>query len=172
MQANQLAFRPRYKFVSDYNSKQIIDLFHEKLSRQKEKRIFGSVMEHHIILRFYKKYQHFWSPQMDIMLEEDLDTGKTLVRCLIAPAPKVWTMFMFGSIGLGVLAFFGLMLGFAQYTIHQPMWGFWLVPVSLIGMVVLWLFALEGKKLAKDEMHELKHFVDEVFGCNCLENAL
>ena len=76
MDTNTIAFRPRYKFVSDLNSKQIIERFHNQLQKQKEKRIFGSVMDYHVILRFYKRFRHFWSPYMEISLEEDLDSGK------------------------------------------------------------------------------------------------
>ena len=94
-----------------------------------------------------------------------------MVRCLIAPAPKVWTLFMFGYIGFGVIAFLGSMLGFSQWTLKQTPWGFWLVLAGGVGMIILWLLALEGKKLAKDEMIELKTFVDEVFGCDCLKES-
>ncbi|MEZ4721962.1 MAG: hypothetical protein R2813_08820 [Flavobacteriales bacterium] len=125
----------------------------------------------HVVLTIPESKRHFWSPHMDVALEVDPDNGQTLVRCLIGPMPTVWTMFMFFYGFFGFMGFVGLTLGLSQWTLQNSMWGFWLIPVSLIGMAIMWFISYEGKKLAHDEMWMLKHFVDEALACDCFKMA-
>ena len=65
----------------------------------------------------------------------------------------------------------GLTLGLSQWTLNKPMWGFWILPAALVGVVGMWYASLNGKKLAQDEMWMLKHFVDEALGYDCFKMA-
>ncbi|NEQ51066.1 MAG: hypothetical protein F6K11_13180 [Leptolyngbya sp. SIO3F4] len=124
----------------------------------------------HIVLRMNPDERHFWSPQADVNLETQED-GTTLVRCLFGPAPTVWTMFMFFYALLGVTALLGLMIGSSQWSLEESAWAFWLVPVALVLGSLLYFAAWEGKRLAHEEMRQLKHFLDESLGCDCFALA-
>jgi len=165
-----LAFRPRFRFYSELS----VDEVATSIFNHQSKDGFKPKMRHvqdHVILTIFETQRHYWSPQMDISLEKDEDNQKTLVRCLIGPMPAVWTLFMFVYGFFGFIGFVGLTLGLSQWTLKSTMWGFWLLPVSLLGMLAMFWVSIEGKKLAEKEMHLLKHFVDDALGCDCLELA-
>lgn len=116
----------------------------------------------HFILRIPEQMRHYWSPQMDISIYNDDYHETTQVRCLLAPAPAVWTMFVFfySFFGFGIL--FGLIIGSSQYTLNKHPWGFWMALGSLIIVIGLFLIAQFGKRISKEEMREMKKFVHRV----------
>jgi hypothetical protein len=121
---------------------------------------FGSTFtKGHFTLTIHPQKRHFWSPQMDISVREDDDEDFTIVRCLLAPAPVVWTMFMF----LYALAGFGALVSFliasSQYSLGKDMWGIWMGIGAVVFGVILYLFAQSGKRLSRDEMKLLKDFI-------------
>jgi len=71
-------------------------------------------------------------------------------------------MFIYGLFG-----FVGLSLGMSQWTHQKELWGFLLLPVSLAGMLIMYLVLAQGKKMAKDDMMDLKLYVDKMFQCDC-----
>ena len=125
----------------------------------------------HFTLEITEKYKHFWSPHMDVNMEHDQEEGKALVRCMIGPTPAVWTMFMFFYGFFGFLAFVGLTLGLSQWTLKKDMQGWWLLPVALIGMLLMYFISYEGKKLSRDEMIALEGYVDSALDCDCFKLA-
>lgn len=163
-------FRPRFRFLTPMPAEEVID----RVKNYGKNRVARPVIRQvhgHIVLSIPEEDRHFWSPQMDVSAEHEPDHDQTLVRCLIGPMPTVWTMFMFVYGFFGFIGFVGLTLGMSQWTLEKNMWGFWLVPVSLLGMVAMWLVSVEGKKLARAEMHALKNFVDEALECDCFKLA-
>ncbi|MEX2597342.1 MAG: hypothetical protein WEC59_10480 [Salibacteraceae bacterium] len=161
-------FRPRYKFHYDADADEIKQRI---VSKSKENNPDGLIVRNvhgHLVLDIPNESRHFWSPHMDVNLEVEGDSSKTLVRCLIGPSPTVWTLFMFFYGFFGFAAFIGLTLGLSQWTMNKPMWGFWLLPIALIGMGLMYFISYEGKKLSKAEMWQLKNFIDESLGCDCL----
>ena len=116
----------------------------------------------HYVIRIPEAERHYWSPQMDISVYYDDYHETTQVRCLLAPAPAVWTMFMFfySFVGFGVL--FGLLIGSSQYRLDQYPWGFWMALVSFILFVMLFGVAQFGKSLSKEEMRRMKNFIYQV----------
>ena len=58
-------------------------------------------------------------------------------------------------------------MGASQQVAGAEAWGWWVaLPTPLLALV-LWLLAQEGKRRSKEEMHVLKHFVDDALGCDC-----
>lgn len=164
---SKLEFRPRFKFRTPLT----IDSIKQKLLSESETTASQGLIlrkaKDHLVLDIANEDRHFWSPHMDISLEMDEYSDLTLVRCLIGPSPTVWTMFMFFYGFFGFLAFVGLTLGMSQWTLKKDMWGFWLLPVALVGMLIMYFVSYEGKKLSRDEMRKLKLFVDRALNCDC-----
>jgi uncharacterized membrane protein len=98
---------------------------------------------------------------MDISIRPDEDSGVTVIRCLLAPAPVVWTMFMFFYALAGFGALVGFMIASSQYSLDKDMWGLWMAGGSLVVGLVLFVFAQFGKRLSYEEMKLFKRFIDE-----------
>lgn len=155
-------FRPRFKFVLELDSFQIA----EKLSQyvQQNESVSPTKSYNHFIRAHRRAFRHYWSPFLDINIEQEVEKGPSLVRCLNGPAANIWTMFMFIY---GLFGFVGLSLGMSQWTHQKELWGFLLLPVSLAGMLIMYLVLAQGKKMAKDDMMDLKLYVDKMFQCDC-----
>ncbi len=171
--SDTLAFRPRFKFHSELSMSDINDKIVKHSKQPQEPLIEVQKVQNHLVLSFPKADRHFWTPHMDINLEEDPDHPHrhVLTRCLIAPSPTVWTMFTFVYGFFGFLGFVGLTLAMSQWTLKKPIWGLWLLLASVIGVVAMYLVSYEGKRLARDEMYALKKFVDDALGCDCIRLA-
>ena len=159
-----IELRPRFRMETELTPHEIIERFRVCLKEQNPGRLQATLMDSHILLRFPKIRQKLWTPQLDIMLEHDLEKRVNLLRCLIAPAPGVWTMFMFFYISFAFIAMLGLMIGTTQITLGNPVWGFWLVAGSAVGALLFWFLAQQGKEISKSEMQELKVFLLHVLG--------
>ncbi|GAB5539918.1 MAG: hypothetical protein Salg2KO_20210 [Salibacteraceae bacterium] len=165
-------FRPRYKFHSDLTIEEVSTRILDH-SPSTESHIGVKTVQGHLVLKFTADVSHFWTPHMDVNLEIDPDheDKKVLVRCLIAPAPTVWTMFMFAYGLFGFACFVGLTLSMSQWTLEKPIWGFWILLAGLIGIGLMYFTSYEGKKLSRNEMIQLKQFVDDALGCDCIALA-
>ncbi|MBV6405677.1 MAG: hypothetical protein GFGODING_02457 [Flavobacteriales bacterium] len=165
-----LEFRPRFRFTTPLAKHEVVGRIGARLRTDNPQQLWLKDSDGHLVLSFPSRSTHAWSPQMDLNLEVH-DTG-TLVRCLIGPSPGIWMLFSAGYIVLSLLALTGITLGFAQLSLGHGAWGFWALPVSAVGTVVLVLMARAGRLRAADEMRVLKHFVDAALGCDCFKLAM
>lgn len=117
----------------------------------------------HIVLRIDPEKQHFWSPQLDISMD-DSDGDETVLRCLIAPMPAIWTLYVFLYSVLGLGGIVALMAGFSQWALNHSPWAWYFLPVSAVGAVLMVLFAKFGQQLALEEMQLLKGIVFGALG--------
>ena len=163
-----LVFRPRFKFSTDLSQEEVLKRVIEYADSDESERVHIKMVHNHLTLDIPTENKHYYSPQLDLNLEKK-EEGGTLVRCLIAPAPNIWTLFIFGYGILGFAAVIGLMLGLSQWQLDRTMWGFWIVGTSLGLGGLLHLGILEGQRLARDEMRLLKHFLDEALDCDCFQ---
>lgn len=156
---SDLTFRPRFRIETSLSCEETEALIDSKLKSDNPEGFGSSHIKGHIILSIHPSKKHFWSPQMDISVRKDDEEDHTVIRCLLAPAPVVWTMFMFFYALTGFGALVGLMIASSQYSLDKDMWGLWVAVGSMVLGVVLFLVAQGGQKLSKDEMYRLRHFV-------------
>ena len=155
---SDLKFRPRFRIETELEEKAVAELVREKLRTNNPEGFESTVVQGHLILKINRSKKHFWSPQMDVSLNP-IEEGKgTLIRCLLAPEPAVWTMFMFFYAVAGFGAFVGLMIAMSQWTLERDIWGIYLFLISTFLGVVLFFIAQFGKKISTDEMKALKEF--------------
>lgn len=159
---SELKFRPRFRIETTLSENEVAEIIKTKLKDDNKSGFGSTIVEGHLILKIPKKDQHFWSPQMDISLSNQEDKEGTLIRCLLAPKPSVWTMFMFFYAASGFAAFIGLMILMSQYTLDKEMWASYIVVISLLIGILLFVIAQFGKGIAKEQMQELKSFVTEI----------
>lgn len=115
-----------------------------------------------ITLKILPEERHFWSPQLNITLEEQ--EGGTLVRGLYGPNPSIWAMFFLAYSALGIIILFAVMVVLSQWTLGMdtPLW--WVVPLCLILLLILYFIAQTGQKIGAQQMFDLHHFYEDILG--------
>ncbi|MBK8165203.1 MAG: hypothetical protein IPK64_04450 [bacterium] len=122
--------------------------------------VAGQVVGCHAYVQVPSGRQTLLSPHLDLKLIQRGD--KVVLHGRFGPRPNVWTGFMavYGLLGMAGLG--GLMLGWAQLSVKESAWGFWLVPASLALFAFVYGAAVIGQGLTQDEMYVLRHFVDRM----------
>jgi hypothetical protein len=156
---SDLTFRPRFRIETSLSCEEVESLVHSKLESDNPESIGSTFTKGHFILRIHPSKKHFWSPQMDISIQKYDYADHTVIRCLLAPAPVVWTRFMFFYALTGFGALVGFMSASSQYSLDKDMWGLLMALGSLALGLALFLIAQGGQKLSKDEMYKLRHFI-------------
>ncbi len=151
--------RPKFEIVCTRSQDEVVDLFREGLSRP-DTTISGRIAGEYLQLTIPEDERHFWTPSMDIRVEEH-DEG-SLIRGRIGPQPTVWQMFT----GLHLLvAFFGIggmMYGISQGMTGESPWALWAIPAALIIHAFIAGAAFIGQGLGADETYQLRTFMDDV----------
>jgi hypothetical protein len=159
---SDIKFRPRFRIETTLEENEVAEKVKNKLNEENPFRFESTIIKGHLILKINKGQRHFWSPQMDVSLNPLEEGQGTLIRCLLAPEPAVWTMFMFFYTIAGFAAFVGLMIAMSQWTLERDMWGLWLVAVGTVLGIVLFFIAQFGKKIARAEMESMKSFLTDI----------
>lgn len=122
----------------------------------------GSVTRRHAWIHIRDEDRHFWSPTLDLTLEEVPDG--TVLRGRFAPHPSIWTGFVFIYAALGVLGTIAAMYGIAQLTLGQPALGF-AVSLGCAGLIgFVYGAAFIGQGLGSDQMTDIRIFLDRCVG--------
>ncbi|MGB0368314.1 MAG: hypothetical protein ACPGD8_02845, partial [Flavobacteriales bacterium] len=117
-----------------------------------------------IVLKILPKDQHFWSPQLSLSFEENVESGKTTIRGLYGPNPTVWAIFTFGYGAVSISALFLGLYGFSQYWLNQDASILWFIPFFGLAALILYLVAQFGQKLGVEQTFALHHFFEESVG--------
>ncbi len=129
-------------------------------------RFTGKVVGRHIMLTVSKTERHFWSPWLDLEVDEDDESpdasGTVTVRGRFMPHPSIWTAYVAGYFGLGTLALFAACFAYAQWATEASPTALWVVGVCVLVTVGIWWSAQVGQKLAREQMGVLREAVGEV----------
>jgi hypothetical protein len=153
--------RPRFDFEVSLPPDQVSELLRVGLETC-ECPCVGSVAKRHAWIHISDEERHFWSPTLDLSLEE-VEDG-TVLRGRFGPHPSVWTMFIFIYAALGVGSFLSAMYGVAQLTLDRPPWAFGASAglAALIGFV--YGAAFIGQGLGSEQIVQIRLFLDRAVG--------
>jgi hypothetical protein len=126
--------------------------------------IKGLIVDHHVTLKIPAEDQHFWSPQLDLEVEEQEEGS--LIRELFGPKPSVWLMFVFFYSLLGFIAVIVMVMGFSQWNLGMSAGILWLLPVMAFLVIMVYLSARAGQKLGEEEMLRLNQFLHQALERN------
>jgi len=157
-QMSDLRFRPRFQLYFKSEKEEIIGHIKDALFNDNPAAFHGKVKHNHFTIRINPNKKHYWSPVLDISFEKT-EKGQTQMRCLLAPEPTVWTLFMFAYTITIFAAFLGLMIGGSQMQLKTDAWGFYLATAASFLSIVLFFIAQYGKKLATEEMKSMQGFI-------------
>ena len=85
-----IEIRPRFQKTVELSQQKILDRIQNSLDSD-DIPIKGYIVDHHVVLKVLEKDRHFWSPQLDLEIEEK-EEG-CLIRGIFGPHPSVWFMF-------------------------------------------------------------------------------
>jgi hypothetical protein len=153
--------RPRFKQQLKTDLREIKDRVKEALKNPKNP-YSATYLPNQITLRVLPEDRHFWSPQLNLTLEEK-EEG-TLIRGLYGPNPSIWAMFFFAYASLGIIILFAGMVVLSQLSLgmETPLW--WVIPLSSSLALLVYLIAQAGQKLGAQQMFDLHHFYEETLG--------
>jgi len=156
---DDIEIRPRFKLISkSYTSKELLERVKNALP--KDVTIIGKVKGTHVFLSIPEDEQHFWSPAMEVVIEQDEEEDlNTNIRCLIGPKQTVWMMMMFFYISVAVILLFGGMYGLVKWNMGHETNLLWLIPIGIILEILIFLATKWGQKKGRDQMLHLVSFL-------------
>ncbi len=151
--------RPTFEIPMKIDGSRTLARIQSRLERGSS-RVVGQVVGRHAYLQCPPERQTLLSPHLNLDLRER--DGRVVLRGRFSPRPNVWTGFMAVYGVLSLVALGGLMLGFAQCSVKEYAWGFWLTPAALALFAFVYGAAVIGQGLTQDEMYTLRNFVDHM----------
>ena len=156
---DDVEIRPRFKLNSSTHAANVFIKRVEK-ALIKERSIIGNVKGTHIFLTLPESEQHFWSPAMEVVIEQDVeDEKKTNIRCLIGPQQTVWMLIMFLYISVAVVLLFGGMYGLVKWNMGHETKLLWLIPIGIVAEGLIFLATKWGQKKGRNQMLHLVSFL-------------
>lgn len=149
--------RPRVKIVSNLKRDEIINRIKNKIEDPNTS-CNGWAKEGYALICAPENDRHIWTPQLNLQIDE-IDGG-TEVRGVIGPSASVWTAFAFTFSILGFIAFVSLFWGLSRLSLDYSANILWVVPVTLVLIVGVYILARVGQQMSRDQVKELKNFVE------------
>ncbi len=158
--ANDIVLRPRFKKELNKNNEVLLKAFEDSKTEQSD--FIVTRIDNHVFIKFPKKEQQFWTPQLHLEIDE-VDEKTSILHGLFGPNPTVWTMFMFLHFIVACL-FIGF--GIWAYT-NWKLGEDFIIQISIMVLMVIIWFTLYfagsiGKSSSKNEMHKLNDFMNGV----------
>lgn len=157
---NDIVLRPRFKIELHESNDVVLKRFEDLKSSQKNFTI--TRIDNHVFIKYPKKDQHFWSPQLHLEIDE-VDANSSLLHGLFGPNPTVWTMFMFLHFMVaGLFIAFGIW-AYTNWNLKSD----FIVQVSLMVLMIIIWFVLYfagriGRDSSKKEMMQLHDVMESI----------
>ncbi len=128
--------------------------------RKDNKKVTGTTLLNHAYLKIPDREQSYWSPELHVTVEET-ERG-ALIRGVVGPKPRIWTMFMFFYSAIIVLFLFGSALGISQWMLGMDAPWLWSIPASVVLWLLVFFAAKYGQRKGNRQMARLRNFVDMI----------
>ncbi len=151
--------RPTFQLTTKLSREDIMACLRNGVSTCPDEYL-GQFTRDHALISIEQSRRHFWSPWMHLEIRNEDEDQPCQVFGRFSPHPSIWTGFMFSYLSIGVLIFFGLMLGISQQLSGQSPWGYYCIPVLLLIALLLWVGSKAGQKLANDQMQQMKSKIE------------
>lgn len=120
----------------------------------------GSFSKNTITLKLPFQEHHYWSPQLNLTLEEK--ENHTLIRGLYGPNPNIWILFAFGYGALSVLGLFHLIIGVSLWQMGKGFTVLSLLSIEILLATLLYFAAQMGQKKGAEQLYRLHFFFENV----------
>ncbi len=158
-----LRSRPRFKVYTKASKDDLIHIIKHQLALQ-TKEFGGYANKEFAMVRLRKDKDKYWAPQLQIRWEQDEEHPDYIaVRGVIGPRPNVWTLFMFFYGLAGALIITLGTYAISEYIVTGKSYWIWAIPFALLLGGGTYLATKIGQKIAKEHLHKINQFVDELF---------
>lgn len=151
--------RPTFEIPMKVDGTRTMARIKDRLERGST-RVAGQVVGSHAFVQVPPDRQTLLSPHLDLKLIRRGD--RVVLHGRFGPRPNVWTGFMAVYSLLGMAGLGGIVLGWAQLSVKEYAWGFWLAPAAAALIAFVYGAAVIGQGLTQDEMYVLRNFVDHM----------
>jgi len=132
-----------------------IQLQYERSGRQNAMFLHGEYGEFHL-----PRTEHrLWSPHLSFYVHEK--EGHGLIHGRFAPRLEIWTFVWVVYLAMSFSAFFGIALGYSQWTLGSNAWGLWVAIVAAFVIASLYIVAHVGQQWSSDQMAMLRTRLDD-----------
>lgn len=149
--------RPRFRLKSSLSIEAIKAVLDEQM--KKDETVVGNVQMDYAIIRIPAAEQHYWTPELQVHLEQEENSEDTLLRCLVGPKQTVWALFLFVYISIAALTFFLGMYGLIQMQLGKESDLVYVIPIGLLLLPSIYTFSKIGQKTGRDQMMHLISFL-------------
>ncbi len=149
--------RPRFKLLVPWDQEELKERLNAAIKRPGAP-VVGHPVGHHFFLKIPPEQRHFWTPQLDLEMEDHVEGG-TLLRGLVGPSPAVWTKFVFLYAFSGFVCLFGLITGVPQWMLDKTPVGLWVMAIGIAMVAAVYLIAQGGKRLGAMQTAVLRGFL-------------
>lgn len=158
------SFRIRPHFIHEEDKPR--ELFQNEIVRYveaEEERIRVKTFPDYLTLVIPDEDQHFWSPQLNLSLDPS-ESGGTKVTGTYGPNTNVWSMYLYGYLTGFCFALVSTVFGISKWIVSGWTLGFYLIGASYAILIVLYLSAQIGQKLAAQQTFELHQAFERGIG--------
>jgi len=153
--------RPRFECETSLSAAEITRRIQTALE-QPDAPCQGRVSPGFVSLWLPAEEQHYWSPQLQMTIEES-ERGSR-IRGLYGPRPAVWTMFVFIYALIGFSTVVVAVIGWSRRSLGLSAHILWWVPVLVLLFGSIYATSHFGQRLGHDQMSTLHDFLAESTG--------
>jgi hypothetical protein len=114
-------------------------------------------------LRIPREERHYWSPRLNLSLEQGEDGG-TRIHGIYGPNANLWSSLLYLYLVVGSIGLFSGILGACQWKLGMSPWGAWISGVMAAIAIGLYLGAQLGQKLGARQMFHLHGICERALG--------
>jgi hypothetical protein len=151
---NEIVLRPRFELKLTQKKELALKAF-ENVDQPP---FLIKKLDDHVFIRFNQSQIHFWSPQLQLEINEE--NNGSIVYGLFGPNPTLWTFFMFLHFGVATIFVILGVWAYSSAALKKP---YGLQIGLMIFLVLLWFalytFGRYGRKKGKPQMKALYDFM-------------
>jgi len=152
--------RPRFTLDLALHPDAVTERVRAHLARSADK-ITGKVFRRTMMLTVSERDTHFWSPHLDIQLE-DVKDGGTRLAAMFSPHPTIWTAFLAVQLLFAALSIGAAVWLMSVVTLGESPWpAVAALALMLSGGGLAYGAAYVGQGIGSEQMYELRAFLTD-----------
>jgi hypothetical protein len=163
-----IRLRPRFDRALRCSKKEAMDLMRSTLD-DPDIHIRCSVFRNSCVLKVPLDDVRFWSPQLQLSIEEKSDDEAEL-HGIYGPRPSVWSIFIAAYSAIAFLGTMGMIYGYSQWSIGEPAVALWSGPVAIFVAMVVWIIGRFGRSRGMSQMLMLRDVMLRAIGAKMDED--
>ncbi len=149
---NRILLKPRFKLRYEEPREQILQAFKDLLEQKKN--YPSKMVDHHVVIDVPNGEEHFWSPQLHVEIEKEDEV--TVVKGILGPKPKIWTLFIFFHFAVAITFFVFFVIFYSRWSLDQDYTFSMIMCILMPALwVILYFGGQLGKKFGYEQMQEL-----------------